>query len=57
MQMILLFTSAQKCTVKMSVIIFDNSHFMTTPTWMNVLYNKVLLLSLKYSLNLIKFFD
>ena len=56
-QMILLFTSAQKYTVKMSVIIFDNSPFMTTPTWMNVLYNKLLLLGSKYSLNLIKFFD
>ena len=56
-QMILLFTSAQKYTVKMSVIIFDNSPFMTTPTWMNVLYNKLLLLSSKYSLNLIKFLD
>ena len=54
-QMILLFTSAQKYTVKMSVIIFDNSPFMTTPTWMNVLYNKLLLLGSKYSLNLIKF--
>ena len=53
--MILLFTSAQKYTVKMSVIIFDNSPFMTTPTWMNVLYNKLLLLGSKYSLNLIKF--
>ena len=57
MQMILLFTSAHKYTVKMSVIIFDNSPFRTTPTWMNVLYNKVLLLGSKYSLNLIKFFD
>ena len=56
-QMILPFTSAQKYIVKMSVIIFDNSPFMTTPTWMNVLYNKVLLLGSKYSLNLIKFFD
>ena len=55
--MILLFTSAQKYTVKMSVIIFDNSPFMTTPTWMNVLYNKLLLLGSKYSLNLIKFLD
>ena len=54
-QMILLFTSAHKYTVKMSVIIFDNSPFMTTPTWMNVLYNKLLLLGSKYSLNLIKF--
>ena len=55
--MILLFASAHKYTVKMSVIIFDNSPFMTTPTWMNVLYNKLLLLGSKYSLNLIKFFD
>ena len=54
-QMILLFTSAHRYTVKMSVIIFDNSPFMTTPTWMNVLYNKLLLLGSKYSLNLIKF--
>ena len=46
-QMILLFTSAHKYTVKMSVIIFDNSPFRTTPTWMNVLYNKVLLLGSK----------
>ena len=53
--MILLFTSAQKYTVKMSVIIFDNSPFMTTPTWMNVLYNKLLLIGSKYSLNLITF--
>ena len=55
-QMILLFTSAHKYTVKTSVIIFDNSPFMTTPTWMNVFYNKLLLLGSKYSLNLINFF-
>ena len=55
--MILLFTSAHKYTVKMSVIIFDNSPFMTAPTWMNVLYNKLLLLGSNYSLNLTTFFD